>query len=115
MRLAQHLEPVADAEHREATVGRGDERTHHRREARDGAAAQVVAVAEAAGEDDRLHVLEVGVLVPEVLGGDAGEGLEREVRVAVGVDAGEDDHADAQGRSSGHRRVTPRARRCNPR
>ena len=106
--LDQDLEAVADAHHESAVRGEVGDGLHDGAEARDGAAAQVVAVAEPAGDDDAVDALEVGVLVPEVLGGDAGEGLERVVRVAVGVDAGEDDDADAQGRSSGHRGVTPR-------
>ena len=51
-RLAQDLEAVADAEHRAAVAGELDDRLHDRREARDRAGAQVVAVGEAAGDDD---------------------------------------------------------------
>ena len=43
------------------------DRLHHRREARDRAGAQVVAVGEAAGDDDRVDALQVAVLVPEQL------------------------------------------------
>ena len=49
--LAQHLEAVADAEHRTALGGEPRDRVHHRREAGDRAGAQVVAVGEAAGHD----------------------------------------------------------------
>ncbi len=52
-RLAQDLEAVADAEHRPALVGERAHRAHRRREARDRAAAQVVAVREAARQDRR--------------------------------------------------------------
>jgi len=41
---------------------------HHRREFRDGAAAQVVAVGKAAGEDNRVDVAELGGVVPNEFG-----------------------------------------------
>src|SRR3546814_5562416 len=62
--LRQHLEAVADAEHRHALVGARDDLLHHRRVGRHGAAAQVVAVGEAAGQHDEVDLLEVAVLVP---------------------------------------------------
>src|SRR5690606_36200798 len=65
MRLAQDLEAVADAEYGQAGAGGGRERLHHRGEPGDGTAPQVVAVGEAAGEDDRVHALQVGLGVPE--------------------------------------------------
>ena len=54
-RLAEHLEAVADAEH--GPAGRGERRDlpHHRREARDRAGAQVVAVREAARDDHAVQ------------------------------------------------------------
>src|SRR5690606_24511981 len=64
-RLAGDLEAVADAEDRGAPAGRRDDLRHDRRDARDGACAQVVAVGEPAGHDDRVHALEVVVGVPE--------------------------------------------------
>ena len=64
-RLAQDLEAVADAEHRAAVGGELGDRLHHRREAGDRAGAQVVAVGEAAGHDDRVDAREVAVAVPE--------------------------------------------------
>src|SRR6185503_5221308 len=49
-RLAQHLEAVADAEHEAAVSGVAADGVHDRRAARHGAAAEVVAVGEAAGQ-----------------------------------------------------------------
>ncbi len=49
-RLAEHLEAVADAHHPAAGLGVPAHRGHDRRAAGDGAAAQVVAVREAAGQ-----------------------------------------------------------------
>ncbi|GAA1476934.1 hypothetical protein GCM10009623_13800 [Nocardioides aestuarii] len=63
--LAEDLEAVADAEDRHAPVGRLDDLGHDRREAADGAAAQVVTVGEPAGQDDRVDVAQVVVAVPE--------------------------------------------------
>ena len=56
MRLAQDLEPVADAEHRQAALGGPNHLTHDRREPGDRTGAQVIAVTEAAGQDDRIHI-----------------------------------------------------------
>ena len=63
--LQQDLEPVADAEHRPAGVGEGLDRGHHRREPRDRAGPQVVAVREAAGQDDHVSAAERRLLVPD--------------------------------------------------
>jgi hypothetical protein len=64
-RLAQHLEAVADAQHGQAVPRRGDDVAHQRRARGDRAGPQVVAVREAAGEDDGVDVLQVVVGVPE--------------------------------------------------
>ena len=64
-RLAEDLEPVADAEHRPAARGEGGDRLHRRREAGDRAGPQVVAVGEAAGDDDRVDAAQVALLVPD--------------------------------------------------
>src|SRR5205814_1265638 len=63
VRLAQDLEAVADAEHGQPVAGRLDDRVHDRGEPRDRAAAQVVAVGEAAGQDHRVDPVQVDVLV----------------------------------------------------
>ena len=67
-RLEQDLEAVADAEHRTAARGERLHRRHDRREARHRAGAQVVAVREAAGQDDDVGALQARVLVPDELG-----------------------------------------------
>ena len=66
---------------------------HHRREARDRADAQVVAVGEAAGDDDGVHAAQVRVGVPQQrrLAG----ATRREQRVDVVAGAGEADDAEA--------------------
>src|SRR4051812_13989759 len=63
--LAQNLKAVADSEHRHAGVGGRDDVLHHRREPGDRAAAQIVAVREAAGQDDRLDAFEVVLAMPQ--------------------------------------------------
>ena len=78
VRLGQDLEPVADAEDRAARLGEAHDLGHDRAEARDGAAADVVAVGEAARQHDRVEAGEVGVAVPDVLG------LEAEVAASRG-------------------------------
>ena len=91
-RLAQHLEAVADAEHRAALARERDHRLHDRREARDRADAQVVAVGEAAGDDDRVDALQVGVAVPQDRR--LADALARELRVDLVAGAGEAQHAE---------------------
>ena len=66
---------------------------HHRREPGDRAAAQVVAVGEAAGQHDRVDAVQVGVGVPERDRLGAGD-AHRAAGVAVVERAGEGDDAD---------------------
>ena len=66
--LAEDLEPVADPEHGAALVGELGDGVHRRREAGDRARAEVVAVREAAGEDDGVDPRELGLGVPDELG-----------------------------------------------
>ena len=93
-RLAQDLEAVADAEHRAARAGEALDLLHHRREARDRADPQVVAVGEAAGDDDRVGAAQVVVGVPEQLG--VADPPRRLQRVHLVTRAGEADDADLQ-------------------
>jgi hypothetical protein len=65
VRLAQDLEAVADAEHRQPSPGRRDEFLHDRREPGDGAAAQVITVGEATGQDHRVGTAQVTVVMPQ--------------------------------------------------
>ena len=92
--LEQHLEAVADAEHRPAAPRELAHRRHDRREPRDRAGAQVVAVGEAAGQDDDVGALQVGVLVPDELGVLAEHVLGGVIGVVVAVRAGKDDDAE---------------------
>ena len=94
VRLDQDLEAVADAEHRHAGVRGVDDLGHDRRARGDGAAAQVVAVAEAARQHDRVDALEVVGAVPEGDGLGAGQ-PDGALRVPVVERAGEGDDADA--------------------
>ena len=63
--LAEDLEAVADAEHESALLREVRDRLHRRREPCDCAAAQVVAVREAAGQDDGVEVGQLVVGVPD--------------------------------------------------
>ncbi len=58
--LGQDLEPVADPEHQPATLRVVAHGAHDRAEAGDRAGAQVVAVGEAAGQDDRVGATQLG-------------------------------------------------------
>jgi hypothetical protein len=91
-RLAQHLEAVADAEHGTAVAGELDHRLHQRREARDRPHAQVVAVGEAARDDDGVDAAQVTVAVPEEVG--VGVAAARHERVDLVAGSGEADHSE---------------------
>src|SRR5690606_11828981 len=64
--LAENLEAVADADHEAAAVRELAYLAHDRAEARDRPGAQVVAVAEPAGEEDDIDPLQVVLPMPEV-------------------------------------------------
>ena len=94
VRFDENLEAVADAQDGHPAVGRIDDFGHDRRARRDGAAAQVVAIAKAAGEHDRVDPHEVMRAVPE------GHGLgackaHRALGVTIIERAREGDDADA--------------------
>ena len=63
--LAQDLEAIADAEHRQALTRALHDGAHHRGEACDGTAAQVVAVGKSTGQDHGVHTLEVVIAMPQ--------------------------------------------------
>ena len=98
-RLAEDLEAVADPEHRAAVAREGDDVLHDRREARDRADAQVVAVGEAAGDDDGVDALQVAVGVPQQHGLAHARG--GELRVDVVARAGEADDAELHASADG--------------
>jgi hypothetical protein len=77
-RLAEHLKAVADPQHETAVARELDHRLHRRREPRDRPRAQVVAVGEAPGHDDRVGTLQIAVAVPQELRvGDLLRGVQR--------------------------------------
>ena len=94
VRLAKHLEAVADADHRLAGPGLSHDRLHHRREAGDGADAKVVAVGEAAGKDDRVVRGEVALAVPDEVSLVAHHITEGVLGVVVAPGAGKDDNSE---------------------
>ena len=99
--FAQDLEAVADAEHGQPTRSRADDLAHHRREARDGAATQVVAVGEAAGQDDQVEVIRQGrFLVPDHLDAGSGRALDGDLAITVAVGPREDDDSGFHGAGS---------------
>src|SRR5690606_134394 len=91
---AKDLKPIADPDDDAAGIPERLHLSHDGAEARDGTCAQVVAVAEAPGEENDLDVLEVVVAVPEVDGLGAQDLPGRAIAVVVAVGSGEGDHAD---------------------
>nr|BFE66751.1 hypothetical protein GCM10020092_000520 [Actinoplanes digitatis] len=94
--LAEDLETVADAEHRQAAAGGVGDGLHDRREPGDGAAAQRVAVGETAGQDHGIDAVQVRVAVPEAHGLGAGD-PRGACRVAVVERTREGDDSDPHG------------------
>ena len=68
MRFGQDLKAIADAEHEAAVVGELFHGLHDGAEPRDRAAAQVIAITEAAGHKHGVHVTKRVFFVPEQLG-----------------------------------------------
>ena len=66
--FAEDLETVANAKHQASLRGETLHRLHHRAEPRDGARAQVVAVAESAGNNHGIGVTERSFLMPDESG-----------------------------------------------
>ena len=99
--FGQDLKAVADAHDEAAVGGEVGDRGHDRAEARDRPAAQVVAVGEAARDDDGVDAAQVGVFVPQPDRFGAGEGGDGVGGVVVGVDAGKDADPDARGTVAG--------------
>src|SRR5262249_47955773 len=102
--LAEDLEPVADPQNRQPFARSFDDRLHGRREPGDRAAAQVVAVREAAGEDHRVDAAQVGIVVPQRAIPAPGQ-ADRAARVAVVERTGERDDPDPHWAPSSTRTV----------
>ena len=67
--FAENLKSVADAKHRAALSSEFSDRLHDGAESGDGPAAEIIAVAESAGNDDRICTGEAVGFVPEESGG----------------------------------------------
>ena len=97
----QDLKPVAYAEHEAAIAREPAHGLHHGRELGDGAAAQVIAISEAAGQDDGVDVTERSGVVPDEFGRlpeDGGDGVKR---VVIAIAARKDDNAKFHGSCCG--------------
>jgi len=97
----QDLETVADAEDEAAVFCEFGNGIHHGREAGDGTGAEIVAVGEAAGEDDGVAILQIFGLVPDEFDGlleDVADGVEG---VVVAVGPGKDYDSEFHGHLRG--------------
>src|SRR5207302_3459332 len=92
-RFAENLEAVADAQNGATGARVRRDSAQYRREARDRPGTQVVPIAEAAGEDHRIRLFEIGVAVPDEIRVRSG-GARRVERVGVAIRAREDDYCD---------------------
>ena len=100
VRLAQNLEAVADADDGLASLGVSPHSFHHGRESGDGAGAQVVAVGEAAGDDDGVVGIKVAFTVPDEVRPLPQLMREHVLAVLLGPGAGEYEHGEVHGGES---------------
>ena len=90
--LAGDLKAVAHRQHEPAFGGEAAHRVHDRRARRDGAAAQIIAIGKAAGNDDEIGAgRQLAVGVPHHRRLAPGNELQRARHVALAIDAGKDD------------------------
>lgn len=107
--FAEDLKAVADAENESAVRGVFLDSPHHRGKARNGAAAQVVAIGKSAGQHDRVGIAQGRFLVPDDFGRNTEDGVKRVDGVGIAVGTGElDDGNRHGGEGSG---IQSRARR----
>src|SRR5260221_471936 len=107
-RFAKRLKTIADAEDHAAGACEFFDGLHDGRKARDGAGAKIVAVGEAAGQDDGVAIREVLRLVPDEFDGLVQDAAERVKRVVIAIRAGKDYDSEL------HRVGSPRGIRGNP-
>jgi hypothetical protein len=90
--FAENLEAVANAQDQAAARGEFLDGLHHRRKARDGAGAEIVAVGKSAGQNDGVAAGEIFRLVPDEFDRflqDVADGVKRVV-VAIGPGKNDD-------------------------
>ena len=88
--------PLQEPMHRAAGGGEGLDRAHDRREARDSAGAQMVAVREAARQDHGVRPAKIVVGVPHETRLPAEDGFGNVREVALGPGPGKDRHRNAR-------------------
>src|SRR6185437_11568609 len=98
-RFEQNLESIADAENQPARVRKSFHGFHDRRKARDGAGAEVVAIGEAAGQDDRIHAGDFLRLMPDELDWFAEYAADGVKRVMVAIGTRKNDDAELHSRA----------------
>lgn len=92
--LAEDLKSVADTQHQPTTRGEALHWLHDRCKFGDSAGAQVVSIGKAAGDHDRIAVLEIVTLVPEKCDRLFGRVLDGVKRVVIAVRTGKDEYAE---------------------
>ena len=95
--FAENLETVANADDGFAQGGEFGDRIHDGRETGDGAGAQVVAVGEAARQNERIERRKVRLFMPDARLGMTEHLLDDVRTVAVAVGAGENDDSEMHG------------------
>src|SRR5262249_51809265 len=88
------LKAVADAENQPAAACELFDGAHHRTEARDCAGPQIIAVRKTTGQNHRIAVREVGLLVPDEVYGLTDYLADYVIGVVIAVGARKNNHAE---------------------
>ena len=92
--FTKDLKAIANADHDSPRGGKVLHRAHDGREAGDGSAAQIIPVGKSPRHDHRVETGERGILVPDVIGGGTGQGIEDMDAVLVAIGPGEADDGE---------------------
>ena len=90
-RFGDDLEAIADAQNLQSFRGLGANVGHDGRARGDGAAAEIIAIGKATGDNDEINFGQLRIGVPDGNRGNAGYGLEGQHHVAFTIDTGEND------------------------
>src|SRR6185312_9300752 len=98
--FAKNLKSVTDSKHESATVRKLAHRFHHRRKSRNRSRSQVITIREAAGDNDRVAVLQIVRFMPQKSYRLLNDMLDRPESIVVAVGTRENDDAKLHGFSS---------------
>src|SRR5947209_15915181 len=93
-RLTKDLKTITDAEHQPAALRELSHSSHHRREAREGTGAQVIAIRKPTRHNHRIAIFELRALVPKIRDWLLGDALDDMKSVLVAIRPRENKNAE---------------------